>query len=58
MNRKRKIDDHCLRRALARLPSISSAAQSRLLLLAMLLGFALIGKEDLRLAKIWELKAW
>jgi hypothetical protein len=52
MNRKRKIDDHCLRRALAQLPSASSAARRRLLLLAMLLGFALIGKEDLRSAKI------
>jgi hypothetical protein len=52
MNRKRKVDDHCLRRALARLPSASSAARRRLLLLAMLLGFALVGKEDLRLAKI------
>jgi hypothetical protein len=54
MNRKRRIDDHCPRRALARLPSASSAARHRLLLLAMLLGFALVGKrrletgEDLR----------
>jgi hypothetical protein len=52
MNRKRRIDDHCLRRALTRLPSASSAARRRLLLLAMLLGFALVRKEDLRLAKI------
>jgi hypothetical protein len=52
MNRKRKVDDRCLRRALARLPSASSAAQRRLLLLAKLLGFALIEKEDLRLARI------
>jgi hypothetical protein len=62
MNRKRKVDDHCLRRALARLPSASSAARRQLLLLAMLLGFALVGKrrleigEDLRakgLVKSW-----
>jgi hypothetical protein len=52
MNRRRRIDDHCLRRALARLPSASSVARRRLLLLAMLLGFALVGKEDLRLARI------
>jgi hypothetical protein len=52
MNRKRKVDYRCLRRALARLPSASSAARRRLLLLAMLLGFALIEKEDLRLARI------
>jgi hypothetical protein len=59
---KRKVDDYCLRRALVRLPSASSAARRRLLLLAMLLGFALIGKrrleigEDLRakgLVKSW-----
>jgi hypothetical protein len=54
MSRKRRIDDHCLRRALARLPSASSTVRRRLLLLAMLLGFALVGKrrfeigEDLR----------
>jgi hypothetical protein len=54
MNRRRRIDDHCLRRTLAPLPSASSAARRRLLLLAMLLGFALVGKgrleigEDLR----------
>jgi hypothetical protein len=52
MNRRKGIDDHCLRRALARLPSASSAAQCRLLLHAMLLGFALVGEEDLRLARI------
>jgi hypothetical protein len=34
MNRKTKVNDHCLRRALARLPSASSAARRRLLLLA------------------------
>jgi hypothetical protein len=45
MNRKRKVDDYCLRRALARLPSASSAARRLLLLLAMLLEFALIGKK-------------
>jgi hypothetical protein len=62
MNRKRKVEDHCLRHALAQLASASSAARRRLLLLAMLLGFALIGKrrleigEDLRakgLVKSW-----
>jgi hypothetical protein len=60
MNQKRGIDDHYLRHALARLPSASSEARRRLRLRTMLLGFALFGKEeeDLRLAKIWELKAW
>jgi hypothetical protein len=59
MNQKRGIDNHCLRRALARLPSASSEARRPLRLRAMLLGFALVGeKEDLRLAKIFELKAW
>jgi hypothetical protein len=53
MNHKRRIDDHCLRRALARLPSASSATRRRLLLRTMPLGFALFGKkEDLRLAKV------
>jgi hypothetical protein len=51
MNRKRRIDDSCLRRALARLPSASSAARRRLLLLAMLLGFALIGKRGLEIGE-------
>jgi hypothetical protein len=45
MNRKGKVDDYCLRRALARLPSASSAARRLLLLLAMLRGFALIGEK-------------
>jgi hypothetical protein len=40
-----KVDDYCLRRALARLPSALSVARHLLLLLAMLLGFALIGKR-------------
>jgi hypothetical protein len=44
MNQKRGIDDHCLRRALARLPSASSEARRRLRLRTMLLGFALFGK--------------
>jgi hypothetical protein len=54
MNQKREIDDHCLRRALARLPSASSEARRRLRLRTMLLGIALFGKEeeDLRWAKI------
>jgi hypothetical protein len=51
MNHKRKVDDHCLRRALARLLSASSAARRRLLLLAMLLGFALIGKRRLEIGE-------
>jgi hypothetical protein len=33
-----KVGDHCLRRALARLPSASSAARRLLLLPAMVLG--------------------
>jgi hypothetical protein len=37
MNQKRGIDDHCLRRALARLPSASSEARRRLRLRTMLL---------------------
>jgi hypothetical protein len=45
MNHKRRIDDHCLWRALARLPSASSAARRRLLLRTMPLGFALFGKK-------------
>jgi hypothetical protein len=45
MNHGRRVDDHCLRRALARLPSASSAARRRLLLRTMLLGFALFGRE-------------
>jgi hypothetical protein len=61
-NRKGKVDDYYLRRALARLPSASSAARHLLLLLTMILGFALIGKrkpevgEDLKakgLVKSW-----
>jgi hypothetical protein len=51
VNRKGKIDDYCLRRALARLPSASSVARRLLLLLAMLLGFALIGKRRLEVGK-------
>jgi hypothetical protein len=47
MNRKGKVDDYCLRRALARLPSASSAARRLLLLLAMLLGFVLIGEKKI-----------
>jgi hypothetical protein len=50
-NRKRKVDDYCLRRALALLPSASSAARRLLLLLAMLLGFALIGKRGFEVGK-------
>jgi hypothetical protein len=45
MNQKRGIDDHCLLRALARLPSTSSEARRRLRLRTMLLGFALFGKK-------------
>jgi hypothetical protein len=51
MNHKRKVDDYCLRRALARLPSASSAARRLLLLLAMILGLALIGKRKLEVGK-------
>jgi hypothetical protein len=51
MNRKRRIDGHCLWHALARLPSASSAARRRLLLLAMLLGFALVGKRRLEIGE-------
>jgi hypothetical protein len=62
-NRKGEVDGYCLWRALARLPSASSAARRLLLLLAMILGFALIGKrkpevgKDLKakgLVKSWE----
>jgi hypothetical protein len=45
MNHKRRINDHWLRRALARLPSASSEARRRLLLRTMPLGFALFGKK-------------
>jgi hypothetical protein len=51
-NRKGKVDDYYLRRALARLPYASSAARRLLLLLAMILRFALIGEKSSRLAKI------
>jgi hypothetical protein len=54
-NRKGKIDDYYLRRALARLPSASSVAWRLLLLLAMILGFALIGKRKPEVGK--DLKA-
>jgi hypothetical protein len=37
-----KVGDHCLRRALARLPSASAAARRLLLLPAMVLGVALV----------------
>jgi hypothetical protein len=50
-----KVDDYCLRRALARLPSASSAARRLLLLPAMVFGFALIGKRKLEVGK--DLKA-
>jgi hypothetical protein len=44
----KKVGDHCLRRAPARLPSASSAGRRLLLLPAMVLGAALmIGKESL-----------
>jgi hypothetical protein len=51
-----KIDDHCLRRVLARLPSASSAARRLLLLPAMVHGAALvIWKRRLEVGK--DLKA-
>jgi hypothetical protein len=45
MNQKRGIDDHCLRRTLARLPSASSEARRLLRLRTMPLGFALFGEK-------------
>jgi hypothetical protein len=45
MNRKRKVDDCCLRQALARLPSALSVARRLLSLFTILLGFALIGEK-------------
>jgi hypothetical protein len=51
-----KIGDHCLRRALARLPSASSVARCLLLLPAMVLGAAMvIWKRRLEVGK--DLKA-
>jgi hypothetical protein len=51
-----KFGDHCLRRALARLPSASSVARRLLLLPAMVLGAALvIWKRKLEVGK--DLKA-
>jgi hypothetical protein len=51
-----KVGDHCLRRALARLPYASSAARRLLLLPAMVLGAALvIWKRKLEVGK--DLKA-
>jgi hypothetical protein len=47
-----KVGDHCLRHALARLPSTSSAARRLLLLPAMVLGAALvIWKRKLEVSK-------
>jgi hypothetical protein len=51
MNRKRKVDDYCLRRALARLPSASSVARRLLLLLAMHLGFPLTRERRLEVGQ-------
>jgi hypothetical protein len=45
MNRKRKVDNCCLRQALARLPSALSVARRLLSMFAILLGFALIGEK-------------
>jgi hypothetical protein len=45
MNQRRGIDDHCLRRALARLPSASSEARRRLRLRTMSLGLRCLGKR-------------
>jgi hypothetical protein len=56
MNRKGKIDDYYLRRAPPRLPSASSAARRLLLLLAMILGFALIGKRKPEVGKVLKTK--
>jgi hypothetical protein len=52
MNQRRGIDDHCLRRALARLPSASSEGRHRLRLRTMLLGFALFGERRRRRLEI------
>jgi hypothetical protein len=49
MNRESRIDDHCLRHALARLPSASSEAWRRLRLHTMPLGFALFERKRRRL---------
>jgi hypothetical protein len=57
MNRERRIDDHCLRRALARLPSASSEVRRRLRLRTMPLGFALFGKKRRRLEIGKDLRA-
>jgi hypothetical protein len=54
-NRKEKVDDYYHRRALARIPFASSAARRLLLLLAMILGFVLIGERKLEVGK--DLKA-
>jgi hypothetical protein len=44
----KKVGDHCLRRAPARLPSASAAARRLLLLPTMVLGAAMVvGKESL-----------
>jgi hypothetical protein len=42
----KKVGDHYLRRALARLPSASSAARCLLLLPAMVLGAALVIRKE------------
>jgi hypothetical protein len=55
----REDDDHCLRRAPARLPSASSVAR-RLLLLPAIGSWGRAGdwKSKLELAKVSRLKAW
>jgi hypothetical protein len=57
MNCERRIDYHCLRRALARLPSASSEARRRLRLRTMPLGFALFEKKGRRLEIGKDLRA-
>jgi hypothetical protein len=50
-----EVDDHHLRRALARLPSASSLAGHLLSLLAMkLLGVLVLGEKELGLAEAWK----
>jgi hypothetical protein len=57
MSREKRVDDHCLRRALAQLPSASSEARRRLRLRTMPLGFALFEEKEGRLEIAKDLRA-
>jgi hypothetical protein len=57
LKQRRGIDDHCLRRALALLPSASSEARRRLRRRTMVVWDVHCSEKEPRLAKIRELKS-